>query len=462
MAGLFSSPLADALILANIGSNLGQSVKASQASAMQPDPTSLTFANAAYQSGNLVDEVPRQANLFSNLGVKMGLLSPNVKPRPKDIAEELSAISSRHKEQLEELGKEVDLRTKLGWNDFQELESTPAMRDITMFATGGRPWIDLSGPTPKEQAIQEVSAQRKFQRDQANIRNRIAVDELQIKADLTAQNLRIPKFGSEAWFAAQKRTAGERRAAAEAATDDYIMGNWTAFDRHFPNVQFRDAESGAQIDRKHFDTPAKALADRVNVVRVSGAQAIQLANGMQANIADLLNLRNNVLPRIFINSAGMTRTNKDGHLIMNWLKSKAFYSDPDVVSLGTITSDAIAYGKQIQGRSVNSWEAKQIVKANFPNLWTDDLAMAQTKLDKVIKHLQIAGGFAMRDTAAKDVLDSASSDAARDLGPSEAEMGADTSGVLTGPSSVPAEPSFPPGSDAAEMYGKYFGGEDAD
>lgn len=465
--GLFSNPLFDVLAATTIASNLGASAKAAQAQAMQPDQQSLAFANAAYQQGNLVDQVPRPPGLFSNLGVRIGLLTPNVSPRAKDTSAELGALTDRRKEQADLLGKEIDWRVKTGWQNTENLESLPSVRQMNMFATGGQPFIDLSGPTPREQLSQQAIANRQLTREIELTRLHMATTEMDARMLELQRKLAEPPKYSSAWFDANRKAQYESSAAHEAGVTDTMMGNWSDYDRHFPNAQFRNVDTGYMINRsdKRWDTPAKALADKVNVVRLGTPQAIKAANDWQEQRVRLLDLYDNVLPKVFKDAAGMSALSRTGHIIWNDLWSKFAYANPDVVKYNSMISDSIQYGHALQGRAVNLWEAKQIQKTNFPNLRVDDLANARQKIKDMLKYSRVSAGFAMRETGMGDVTDSATSDFMRDSGGSS-----DSGSIFGGSSSVPAGPVSVPGTEAlekaagepdegSEMYKNYFGGE---
>lgn len=459
MPGLFSrygalgNPIVDLLGAASIANAARQGSEAAQARALQPDVQSLMFANAAYQQGQLLDQAPRAPGLFSNLGVKLGMLSPTVAPRAKDVQEELKVLADRRKQQQDTISKEVDWATKVGYKNFQNMEAMPAVQQMSMFATGGEPTIGITGPTVREEAINAVNAQRDFTRRADLLRLGLAVDELQLRnAAFERKKLEPIPFSPE-WLRGEAARTTEVTAARERELSREDSADWGFFHRHHPNQSFVDSDFNT-IDESKV-TPGQAMNDHVHYILMHNVQQQNMANTTRALIDTLTNLRNNVLPKVMVDTTGMSAASARAAVLGKWAEmSTVGRFSNEMSQFNQIGSDSMAYGKLVQNRYATTREIEYIKEGNMPLLRTDNLVQGQNKLDQLIRDIRIAGGVAIDRAGIVDGRNTAESDFFKAISPEPIPAPA---AEAEPPSVVPPMPPEPSG--MAEL-GRIGAGED--
>lgn len=448
MPGLFSrygalgNPLFPLLAAGQVGSDVAQSNLAAMKTASMPDPQSMIFANQAYQTGQLVDQAPRAPGLFSNLGVKIGLLSPNVTQRPKDVTFELEALDNRRKQQQETLSKEVDWWTKVGSKNFEKLQQEPSMRQMTMFATGGDPTIPVEGPTVREQAIQAVEGQREFTRKADLMRLQLATNEQQLRLNIFARKSQEPIPGTQEWYDMIGRRTDVITHEHEKTLNELENNDWTEWHRRHPAWELHNADTGAYIPDTKYKTPGEAIGDAANVKVLKNPMAIKQANTTAALIDTLTTMKSDILKHVLVDGTGKSNLTTGAETTLNALLMKVNWLNQYKKEFNAANDAALTFAGNIATNHGMTKEVASILHGELPTL-TDNVDIASKKIDKVIKDIKIAGGFAVDKIGNADVSASARTDFFSDPG-----LGSDLgSGSMDMPSTsvVPAMPAEPSG-----------------
>lgn len=404
MPGLFSrygamgNPLFDLLAAGQIGSNVAQSNLAAAKMASQPDPTSMAFANRAYQTGEMAPQVPRQPGLFSNLGVKLGILSPEVAARSKDVMFMQEALAGERKEQLEDLKTITGLRTALGPTGFGQMEGTPSMRGISMFATGkgaagtgGTPELDLTGLTPREQQTAGLERYRQSEEKIAQERIDLATRQLDLANRRETRLASVPKLGTPEYEAAIGRATVARTQAAEETKDNLYNNSWLQWDRiNKGQLAYYDKKKLSLVDRSVVRTPGAASNDPAHykLVNQKGQDIINKIRDQTHRADEIIN----DVAVIFPDTRHSTGVRKGWEIEKSALRNH-FTSErynKDVVDFNQMQADVLQYIRELQQRYPTAIELKTIGKGSFPDMYRDGRAEAINKMKKIKEDLRIA------------------------------------------------------------------------
>lgn len=445
MPGLFSrygalgNPIVDLLGAASIAASAKQAGLQAQKAALAPDVQSTLFANAAFQKGEMVDQAPRAPGLFNTLGVKLGMLNPTVGPRAKDISAELEALGNRRKQQEETISKEVSWLKDVGYKNFKNMEDLPAIQQMTMFATGGAKDLGIEGPTVREQAIDAVNAQREFTRRADMIRLGLATDELDMRHAQWARKQQEPIPGTPAYYKMESDVTAARTAAREAVLSKEDASSWGFWHRHHPQQSFVDSDFNL-IDESKL-TPGQAMADHVHYKLLLNAQQQNLANTAKSQIDDLTDLRDRILPEVFVKGGGKSNATVEAEKLGNWMWEKTGGRFSDSMSeFNKVGSAAMGYAKMIQGRYGTNRDVEYIREGNMPNIRTETLEQAQARVDRLIRSMKIAGGFAVDRASIVTGKVAADTDFFKDIAPMTPPAGTEVEkGSVVPP--MPPEPS---------------------
>jgi hypothetical protein len=399
--GLFSSPLVDTLIAADVGSNLMQSKKVADQMAIQPDEQTLRFANQANLTGNMAYELPRQPGLFSSIAEGLGM-GNTVTARPKDIQAQQAALTAKLKEQEESMGKIANWRNTLGATDTQAMLNTPVGQRLLWDATGTNK-IDLSAPTSKEQAADSLNKYRMFQEKESAARLSLANQERIDRINMFNKSLafRTPQYKAE--VAAAETAARVTTAAGIKAT------NWDAWTDANKGWQIINKETFKPIDRKGI-TPRDALNDTVNN-RLVNPKQYDTAQQVKSTL-DQIHALNNLVDTLFIDTRGMDPATAATAIKANWAKNKGKEQyDLDRQKWDSVNATAIAYIKNLQGRYPTTTELNAVLKGGtFPDFWKNGRVVAHQKLKDLERNIRMGAGMGMDQDENEYINSSASSD----------------------------------------------------
>jgi hypothetical protein len=374
--GLFSYPLVDLAFGADIAGNIGKGIALQKQAELQPDETTQRFANYASATGELAPSLPRKPGLFTTIGEKVFGMSPELAPRSKDLAAEMSAIETARKEKLNEIKDISNLRKTLGWPGLQQFEKTPAFQDISqeatgrgLFGIGGTPQIDLSGATPQEQAIAAINQHRQAEELHAKHMEDLGWANNAIARDRANRLNARPIPGSEQDFAAKRGEAYNETIGHESALNVLTNTDWTEVDRKNPGGNYYDVKSMSPVDRKG-KTPFQVASDTVHNVKMNRTQAAVMDHSkalvdQNDRLISIIARR----PDLFPDTSKMTPSDRKFALWKAWGRWLAVKNDdPDAIQLRNIGSAAIGYSKELQSRSGTMGAIKILEDASFPHV----------------------------------------------------------------------------------------------